>query len=273
MRRSRNRLMPGARRILPEPYDDDAEVASSGDPGTVLPRGNYKLLHCWRKQAPQKILPPWCPQFPSYCPALLCWAGPSTYKEMTSWAFCSPLPRPPSWCYIGVCWRVAGACLHCLKLLALASHPAGGHAPSGHFSWVAMSFAISLFARYQSGFLRQRGSWKILSVSNVFKGGPTAPATRYPVSQTLTARPARSWPLNSLSPSISSFACCLLSGSPVPVTKHKGLFSVLSETYGHKKVSSLASGRGQLAPLRLSVSGRARKGLLPPPASQGTGPL
>lgn len=26
-------------------------LASSGNPGTVLPQGNYKLFHCWQNQA------------------------------------------------------------------------------------------------------------------------------------------------------------------------------------------------------------------------------
>lgn len=115
----------------------------------------------------------------------------------------------------------------------------------GWAEYRTMSFASSLLVGYQGGFLWQRGPWKILSVGSVLGGGQVGPVMPLsPISQTLTARSARSWPPSSLPPACPP----LLPGSPVPVTKHKGLFSVLSETYGHKKAAAWRQGGGSWRP-------------------------
>lgn len=115
--------------------------------------------------------------------------------------------------------EVSGYC----KISAASGHVLGGH----FFPW-------------------QKESWETLTVSGVLKGRRAAPLSRSHVNQTLTAGPAHIKFLPS--PPQDILLCCLLPGSPVPITKHKGLFSMLSETCGHKKSAAWRQGGGSWRP-------------------------
>lgn len=73
-------------------------LASSGDSGTVLPQGNFKLLYWWQKTGTLRRSS-LSGALRSPYKAQLCYVElvPSIYKEMTSWALFSPLPSPTSW--------------------------------------------------------------------------------------------------------------------------------------------------------------------------------